>query len=102
MNMIKFLNNCVSGIRFVFLNFLFVCQNISACLKLNRPRLAIAYCYNERNEGSLQLMVQALLTPLLTAADEELLQEVYYAVSLERYNFKALLLPQQNKKKIRR
>ena len=30
---------------FVFLNFSFVCQNISTCLKLNSPRLAIVYGY---------------------------------------------------------
>ena len=29
----------------VFLNFPFVSQNISTCLKLNRPLLVIAYCY---------------------------------------------------------
>ena len=34
-------------LRFVFLNFSFVSQNISACLKFNRPRLAInvVCCY---------------------------------------------------------
>ena len=31
-----------------FLNFPFVCQNISACLKLNRPRFIIVYCYMDR------------------------------------------------------
>ena len=35
----------------MFLNFPFVCQNISACLKLNRPRLAIVYC-SRRAEGA--------------------------------------------------
>ena len=32
-------------LRLVFLNFPFVWLNISSCLKLNRPRLAIVYCY---------------------------------------------------------
>ena len=31
-------------LHFVFLNSSFVCQNISVCLKLNRPRLVIVYC----------------------------------------------------------
>ena len=31
----------------MFLNFTFVCQKISACLRLNRPRLAIVYCYTK-------------------------------------------------------
>ena len=31
--------------RFVFLNFPCLCQNIFACLELNKPRLAIVYCY---------------------------------------------------------
>ena len=35
-------------LRFVFPNFPFLCQNISACLKLNRPPLIIAYCYAVR------------------------------------------------------
>ena len=35
----------LTQLRFVYLNFSFLCQNISACLKLNRSRLAIAYCY---------------------------------------------------------
>ena len=30
-------------LRFVFLNFPFVCQNVAACLKLNRSWLAIVY-----------------------------------------------------------
>ena len=34
-----------TSLYFVFLNFLIVCQNIYACLKLNGPRLAIVYCY---------------------------------------------------------
>ena len=32
------------SLRLMFLNFSFVYQNISACLKLNRPRLVIVYC----------------------------------------------------------
>ena len=36
-----------SMLRFVFLNFSFVCQSISACLKVNRPRIVIVYCYNK-------------------------------------------------------
>ena len=35
----------IYSLRFMFLNFLFVCQNISACLKLNRPRVVIVYRY---------------------------------------------------------
>ena len=31
---------------FMFLNFSLVCQNISVCLNLDRPRLAIVYCYD--------------------------------------------------------
>ena len=34
-------------LRFVFLNIPFVCQNISACLKLSRLQLAIVYCYKK-------------------------------------------------------
>ena len=39
-------------LRFVFLNFPFVCQNISACQKLNRPWLAIVYCYNNNKSSA--------------------------------------------------
>ena len=30
----------------MFLNFSILYQNIFACLKLNRPRLVIVFCYN--------------------------------------------------------
>ena len=33
-------------LRSVSLNFPLVCENISACLQLNRPRLAIVHCYD--------------------------------------------------------
>ena len=39
-------------LRFVFLTFLFVCQNISACLQLNTPRLVIVHRYvNKWNQS---------------------------------------------------
>ena len=38
-------------LHFVFLKFLFMCQSISACLKLKRPLLVIVYCY-ESTAGS--------------------------------------------------
>ena len=34
----------------------FVCQNISACIKLNRPRLAIVYRY--RNQGGHNMIME--------------------------------------------
>ena len=34
-----------TNFHFVFLNLPFVCQKVSALLKLNRPRLAIVHCY---------------------------------------------------------
>ena len=34
-------------LRFVFLSFPFVFKNISACLKLSRPRLVIVCCHND-------------------------------------------------------
>ena len=33
----------LNQLRFVFLNSPFDCQNVSVCLKLNKPRLAIVY-----------------------------------------------------------
>ena len=32
--------------------FIFLCQHISACLKLNRSRLLIVYCYNKKTNGT--------------------------------------------------
>ena len=76
---------------FVFLNFPFVCQDISACLKLNRPQLVIVYnCYLGTHGSALYMKSHLDPTCIMREAESTPFVNIWSEVlhfSLVSWNF---------------